>query len=275
MATDRLKGQLTGSLEDYLETIYLLLQERRVARVRDIAKARGVKAGSVTPALKRLAELELIDYEQREYIDLTPAGEQAARRVFARHQLLTRFFHEVLEMSAEAADAEACKLEHSLSNEGMDRLARFLEFLAICPGRPPELLGAFHGCSLVHSQQSSCDPDCPLLKPRVADAAPAVRSIEAAADRPRRAGASRSGRPSVAVEHDTVLGLGPGQSGEVAHVSASGNVRQRLLDMGLLPGVRVEVVRVGPSGSPVWIKIHGTEVALRKAEAESVHIASE
>ena len=43
MAADSQKGELTGSLEDYLETVYLLIQERRVARVRDIARARSVR----------------------------------------------------------------------------------------------------------------------------------------------------------------------------------------------------------------------------------------
>ena len=49
--------RLTGSLEDYLETIYLLIRDRKVARVKDIAEARDVRMASVTPAMRRLAEL--------------------------------------------------------------------------------------------------------------------------------------------------------------------------------------------------------------------------
>ena len=56
---------LSSSLEDYLETIYRLIGSRSVARVRDIAKARDVKPASVSPALKRLQDLGLVDYVQR------------------------------------------------------------------------------------------------------------------------------------------------------------------------------------------------------------------
>ena len=62
-------GTLSSSLEDYLETVYQLVKEHKFARVRDIAKARNVKAGSVSPALKRLAELFSdgeIDYRRLE-----------------------------------------------------------------------------------------------------------------------------------------------------------------------------------------------------------------
>ena len=71
---------LTPSLEDYLETIYLLQQGTSEARVRDIATARDVKASSVSPALKRLADMGYLSYIQRESIRLTETGKIAARR---------------------------------------------------------------------------------------------------------------------------------------------------------------------------------------------------
>ena len=80
--------QISPAMEDYLETIYLLVGEKKVARVKDIAAERGVKPGSVSPAMKKLASMGLIRYEQREYIDLTPEGEDVARRTLARHELL-------------------------------------------------------------------------------------------------------------------------------------------------------------------------------------------
>ena len=86
-------ANLTSSLEDYLETIYLLQRgASQEARVRDIAAARSVKASSVSPALKRLSEMGFLQYEQRESIRLTEEGKVAARRVYARHVLLFQFF---------------------------------------------------------------------------------------------------------------------------------------------------------------------------------------
>ncbi len=124
---------MSEPLEDYLETIYLLVQEHGFARVKDIAKARDVKAATVSIALRKLAEAQLVNYVRREYIGLTEKGEQAARRVLTRHRLLTRFFEEVLGMSAHAAGEQACAMEHVLTDEAMDRMVRFFEFLGTCP----------------------------------------------------------------------------------------------------------------------------------------------
>lgn len=127
-------ANLTSSLEDYLETIYLLQRgASQEARVRDIAAARSVKASSVSPALKRLSEMGFLQYEQRESIRLTEEGKVAARRVYARHVLLFQFFHDILGMPEDKAREEACGLEHALSDDGMDRFARFFESRSICP----------------------------------------------------------------------------------------------------------------------------------------------
>ena len=279
MGANSRKGELTGSLEDYLETIYLLIQERRVARVRDIAKARNVKAGSVTPALRRLSDLGLIEYEQREYIDLTERGEQEARRVLSRHQLLTRFFDEVLQMPPEAADAEACRLEHSLSDEAMDRLVRFFEFLAVCPHQPPALLKAFHECNLVHGTESDCPPECGLARADAAKARAAGSAGAGAAPGQGRQGAGRRGaatEPTAAVakqERRTVYDLQPGETGRIARINARGERRQHLLDKGILPDVDIQVQRVAASGGSVTVRISGAELTLRRAEAEAIVIA--
>lgn len=277
MAVEAHKGELTGSLEDYLETIYLLIQERRVARVRDIARARNVKAGSVTPALRRLADLGLIEYEQREYIDLTERGRRAARRVLARHQLLTRFFDEVLQMPPEAANAEACKLEHSLSDEAMDRLVRFFEFLAVCPHRPPALLDAFHDCQLVEGTRQDCPTSCPLREPSKPPSALPERG-SAGARKGKVSGRRRTAsgnRVRSQPRRRKVTELGPGERGRVVHVNARGQRRQQLLDKGVLPDAAVEMLRTDPGDGRVWIRLHGIELSLGPAEAEAVVVVAE
>jgi len=240
---------LTSALEDYLETIYELVRDQKFARVKDIARARQVRAGSVTPAMKRLADLGLIRYVQREYIDLTPEGEVEARRVYARHQLMTRFFGQILGVEHKAAEADACAMEHSLSAEGMDRLTRLFEFLDLCP-EGKSLLDRFHQCPLVHGGQTTdctaCswagrDDQCQHLKRR----------------------------SDVAVSE-----LKPGQRGRVTHVNGTGAIRQRMLDMGILPNVVVEVERHAPAGDPIWIKLQGFQLSLRRKEAEAVLVAA-
>ena len=72
----------------------------------------------------------------------------------------------------------------------------------------------------------------------------------------------------------TLLDLTPGERGTVARVSSGGPVRQRLLDMGLLPRSEVTVARLAPTGDPVWIRLRGTEIALRRHEAEAIVLAT-
>ena len=238
--------QLTSSLEDYLETVLCLVTENGFARVKDIAKARGVKAGSVSPALKRLSQMGLVNYARREYVTLTADGEREARRVYSRHRLLTRFFGSVLQMSDEAAEQEACAMEHSLSNEAMDRLVRFFEFLAACPNGSTSFLERFHGCSTVHDGIPTCPHPCST------SSAASIGSAE---------------------RTTSVYDLKPGKEGRVTQVNAQGSIRQRLLDMGILPDALIEMVRVAPAGDPVWIQLDGTQLALRRPEAEAVLVA--
>ncbi|MFH1467980.1 MAG: metal-dependent transcriptional regulator [Pseudomonadota bacterium] len=143
MTSERREPRLTRALEDYLETILALSQARGEVRVRDIAEAREVKAGSVSPALRRLAALGLVDYAQREFIGLTPEGAHLARRVTDRHRLLERFLVEVLQVPAAEAEPVACAMEHSLTPGSMRQLVRFLEFLDERP-ESRAFLDAFH-----------------------------------------------------------------------------------------------------------------------------------
>ena len=235
---------ISPAMEDYLETIYLLVGEKKVARVKDIAAERGVKPGSVSPAMKKLAAMGLIRYEQREFIDLTPEGEEVARRTLARHELLRRFFQEVLHVSQKNARSDACAMEHYLSDEGVDRLTKFFEFIQRCPrGSKEEFLDRVHHCPLVNPGQPACEHDCP--------------AAQALSEPGRR----------------TLGDLEPGEAGVVAQVDARGQTRRRLIDRGLIPQTTVEVVRNLPRGS-VRILVNGQETTLSTREASHVVLAT-
>jgi len=230
---------LTSALEDYLETIYELVRDNKLARVRDIALARGVRSASVSPAMRRLSDLGLIRYVQREYIDLTETGERAARRIYARHQLLTRFFHEILQIPMDSASTDACAMEHSLSDEGMDHLVQFFEFMHICPDGQ-HFLERFRLCP--HLQEGM--PEC--------------------------SSCSHTNEQHCEEQTMSIAQLKPGDRARVTQVNGTGAIRQRLLDMGILPDVTVEVERVAPAGDPIWIKLQGFQLSLRLKEASSV-----
>jgi len=134
---------LSESLEDYLEVILDLEEENKVARVKDIADKMGILRGSVTGALKNLAERGLINYEPYSFITLTPKGTTIAREVTQRHIILKDFLSRVLQMDLEQADANACRMEHAMDKSAIDRLVQFIDYINNCPRTGEDWIALF------------------------------------------------------------------------------------------------------------------------------------
>ena len=120
-------------MEDYLEAIYHLNQQKDVVRVRDIAKAMDVKMPTVTSMLQTLGKKELVHYEKYEYVRLTKKGAAIGKEMLRRHEVLFRFLTGILHVNPDKADSEACKMEHGLSQETLESFTDFLEFIRVCP----------------------------------------------------------------------------------------------------------------------------------------------
>ncbi|HET7322513.1 MAG TPA: FeoA family protein [Longimicrobiaceae bacterium] len=70
----------------------------------------------------------------------------------------------------------------------------------------------------------------------------------------------------------TLAELQPGERGKVTRVEAEGDAARRLMDMGLIRGTTVEVVRRAPLGDPMEVKLRGFMLTLRRSEAEQVMV---
>ena len=123
-----IKKKLSASLEDYLEAIYNLSREPKVARSKDIAQVLQVSRASVTGALKLLRDKGLINYKPYSFITLTEKGTRQAQEVVRRHTIIESFFVNVLGVQKQAARCAACKAEHALGPEVISRLLNFTEF---------------------------------------------------------------------------------------------------------------------------------------------------
>ena len=143
MATESESWDLTSQLEDYLEAIGELQKRDRVARAKDIAERLGVTRATVTSALRSLSEKGLINYQPYSHITLTKQGETLAQEIIRRHQILSEFFQEALKMPSQQAEDNACRAEHALDSEVIDRLVCFLNFLKGCPRTGEVWLKAF------------------------------------------------------------------------------------------------------------------------------------
>jgi DtxR family Mn-dependent transcriptional regulator len=112
---------MTQSLEDYLEMISFLSDEGEV-RVTDIASRLGVSKPSVLTALKVLESRDLLEHERYRSVTLTERGKEAAAEIRGRHSFLTLFLRDVLGVSPETAEQDACKMEHVLSDETLKKM---------------------------------------------------------------------------------------------------------------------------------------------------------
>jgi DtxR family Mn-dependent transcriptional regulator len=133
MVRQEAQREQTASMEDYLEAIAKLGEGRKVVKVKQLSQMLGVKMPSVSSALKKLSEQELVEHERYGHIKLTREGDRIARDVIGRHEALTRFFAQALGINRETAEEDACKIEHVISPLSMDRLAKFVEFMRACP----------------------------------------------------------------------------------------------------------------------------------------------
>ena len=109
------------SAEDYLEAILMLKERLGVVRSIDIVNELNVSKPSVSVAMKKLRENGYIHMDDEGFITLLPQGMEIASRVYDRHRLLTQFFVR-LGVSENVAAADACKIEHDLSDETFQKI---------------------------------------------------------------------------------------------------------------------------------------------------------
>lgn len=121
---------LTASQEDYLEAILGLIHQTGSARVRDIAKRMKVAMPSVTVALRALSKRRLVRYEPYELVTLNDRGQLVAEKILRRHKALREFLTGVLDVDDDAAEANACRIEHAVGDGVMRRLNCFLGFMS-------------------------------------------------------------------------------------------------------------------------------------------------
>jgi DtxR family Mn-dependent transcriptional regulator len=124
---------LTPAMEDYLEAIFDIGQEKTFVRVKDIAGRLDVKMPTVTSMLKTLRDRGLVHYGKYEYVELTQSGTDVGREMRRRHGILKEFLTHVLKIDQQVADEEACKMEHVLSPETLHSLTDFMHFIQECP----------------------------------------------------------------------------------------------------------------------------------------------
>ncbi|MEW8973584.1 MAG: metal-dependent transcriptional regulator [Tissierellaceae bacterium] len=113
--------------EMYLETILVLKKRNGQVRSIDIAKELDFSKPSVSRAIGILKENGYILVDDNGYIDLTEKGKKKAKDIYEKHIVLTTFLTDIIQVSPEIAEEDACRIEHVISDETFKMLKRFLE----------------------------------------------------------------------------------------------------------------------------------------------------
>lgn len=125
------------SIEEYLEAVYRLEREGPGVTTSGLASELGVAAASVSGMLKKLAADGYLEHRARGEAKLTQKGLEVAVRVMRRHRLAERLLTDVLGMGWDEVHAEACMLEHAISERVEARLVALLGDPQTCPHGHP------------------------------------------------------------------------------------------------------------------------------------------
>jgi Mn-dependent DtxR family transcriptional regulator len=117
----------TPSMEDYLEQIYMLIENKGYARVSDIAEALTVHPSSVTKMVQKLDKDDYLIYEKYRGLVLTPKGNKIGKRLVYRHELLEQFLR-VIGVKEEHIYEDVEGIEHHLSWDSIDRIGDLVQF---------------------------------------------------------------------------------------------------------------------------------------------------
>ena len=118
----------TPSMEDYIEQIYLLIEEKGYARVSDIAENLNVHPSSVTKMVQKLDKDEYLVYEKYRGLILTPKGKKIGKRLVYRHELLEQLLT-LIGVKKELIYEDVEGIEHHLSWDAINRIGDLVQFL--------------------------------------------------------------------------------------------------------------------------------------------------
>ncbi len=120
------ENELTHSGAHFLMTIHELKNEHGYARSIDIAKKLDIAASSAHLSLKSLKKKEFVMEDDNKFVSLTPTGQKLVEHVQRTEKAFEAFFTQVLGVEQWQAEVDACKIEHLMSEETVEKMEGFL-----------------------------------------------------------------------------------------------------------------------------------------------------
>ncbi len=230
-------------VEEYIEAIFDIAGKNGTAKTTDVAKRLQNAPASVTEVFRSLADSGLVRYEPYRGATLTEKGLSSARKIKRKHRLLEVFLAKILRIDPQKIHEEACKMEHSISDEVGDAICKMLNAPARCPGGK-----LIYPCDKMIATCNEC-----LKANDAADKAASVMQRKIV----------------------PITDLKPGQKGIIALLRGSKKVIQRLSDLGLTPRTEVILMRKTPLGGPIELCVRRTTLALGYEIADNIFIEAQ
>ena len=125
--------RISENIEEYLEVLYRNGSNKEQVSTTTLSNDLGIAPGSVTQMLKKLEKLGYINYTPYRGASLTDEGMRIAQKITRKHRILEKFLFEVLKVKEENVHAQACEMEHTLSDEAERALCGMLQHPDLCP----------------------------------------------------------------------------------------------------------------------------------------------
>jgi Mn-dependent DtxR family transcriptional regulator len=116
------------TIEDYVELLYNLQKDNEPVHTNDIAHALNFNPASITEIFQKLSKEGYINYEKYSGVTLTKKGKKIAIATKNKHDTLKQFL-KILGVDETTANIDACKIEHVINSDTMNRLKKFVEFV--------------------------------------------------------------------------------------------------------------------------------------------------
>lgn len=123
------------TIEEYIETIYVLLQREGYAHTSAIAAEMNVQAPSVTEMLQKLQQEGYVGYTPYRGATLTETGRALADELMDKHRVIADFL-DIIGVERSRAEIDACQIEHHVSPQSIEQLEKFVHFVTEAPEEP-------------------------------------------------------------------------------------------------------------------------------------------
>ncbi len=224
-------------IEEYLEAIYDIAGKEGTAKTTEIADRLKNAPASVTEAFQRMKQKGLVKYEPHKGVCLTTKGYKAATKMKRKHRLLEVFLYKMLHLSKENIHEQACKMEHTITDETETALCKTLRGPTQCPHGSP-----IPPCNLDVKNCKECLAEQITLQDKREKDLIAITSLKL------------------------------NEKAKIAFIRGGGGVMQRLCDLGLTNGTEVSLLRAAPMQGPLEICVRGCKLVIGRGIAEKIFV---